>query len=44
MHRADERFRRVDFEILGNRDAFLRAHIWPRHDWAAPDRLRQGPS
>lgn len=31
--RRDEAFRRVNVEILGNTDAFLHAHIWPRYDW-----------
>jgi hypothetical protein len=22
-----------ELEILGNRDEFLHAHIWPRYDW-----------
>lgn len=29
----DSAFRRVNVEILGNADAFLHAHIWPRYDW-----------
>lgn len=29
----DAAFRRVNLEILGNTDAFLHAHIWPRYDW-----------
>ncbi|WP_226831815.1 HIT family protein [Brachybacterium sp. FME24] len=29
----DPRFRRVNLEILGNADAFLHAHVWPRYDW-----------
>lgn len=29
----DPAFRRVNLEILGNTDAFLHAHIWPRYDW-----------
>ena len=29
----DPGFRRVNVEILGNADAFLHAHIWPRFDW-----------
>ncbi|MFL0411986.1 hypothetical protein ACH0AH_12480 [Microbacterium paludicola] len=24
-------------EILGNTDAFLHAHIWPRYDWEPPE-------
>jgi len=31
--RRDTDFRRVNVEILGNSDAFLHAHIWPRYDW-----------
>ncbi|MFT3889079.1 MAG: diadenosine tetraphosphate hydrolase [Arachnia sp.] len=31
--RRDEAFRRVNIEILGNNDAFLHAHIWPRYEW-----------
>ena len=29
----DAGFRRINIEILGNADAFLHAHIWPRYDW-----------
>lgn len=29
----DSAFRRVNLEILGNTDAFLHAHVWPRYDW-----------
>ncbi|MGX2994118.1 diadenosine tetraphosphate hydrolase [Streptomyces sp. JNUCC 64] len=31
--RLDPAFRRVNLEILGNTDAFLHAHVWPRYDW-----------
>lgn len=31
--RRDSGYRRVNVEILGNTDAFLHAHIWPRYDW-----------
>lgn len=31
--RADPAFRRVNLEILGNTDAMLHAHVWPRFDW-----------
>lgn len=34
--RRDEGFRRVNVEILGNADAFLHAHIWPRYEWEPP--------
>ncbi|MER7750594.1 diadenosine tetraphosphate hydrolase [Kitasatospora sp. NPDC097643] len=30
---ADPAFRRVNLEILGNKDPFLHAHIWPRYEW-----------
>ncbi len=39
---ADPAFRRVNVEILGNADAFLHAHIWPRYDWE-PGELRTRP-
>jgi hypothetical protein len=35
--RADPAFRRVNLEILGNADAFLHAHVWPRYEWEPPD-------
>ncbi|WP_053125920.1 diadenosine tetraphosphate hydrolase [Streptomyces ambofaciens] len=31
--RLDPAFRRVNLEILGNRDPFLHAHVWPRFAW-----------
>jgi diadenosine tetraphosphate (Ap4A) HIT family hydrolase len=33
----DPAFRRVNLEILGNADAFLHAHAWPRYDWEPTD-------
>lgn len=33
----DPGFRRVNLEILGNADAFLHAHVWPRYEWEPPD-------
>lgn len=30
---ADPLFRRVNVEILGNTDAFVHAHVWPRYEW-----------
>jgi diadenosine tetraphosphate (Ap4A) HIT family hydrolase len=36
---ADPAFRRVNLEILGNTDAFLHAHVWPRYGWEPPDRM-----
>jgi diadenosine tetraphosphate (Ap4A) HIT family hydrolase len=38
--RLDPAFRRINLEILGNTDAFLHAHIWPRYDWEPLDRVR----
>ena len=35
--RHDQAFRRVNLEILGNADAFLHAHVWPRYDWEPPE-------
>ena len=31
--RLDPAYRRVNVEILGNTDAFLHCHVWPRYDW-----------
>lgn len=36
---ADPAFRRVNLEILGNTDAFLHAHVWPRYEWEPPERV-----
>ena len=33
----DPAFRRVNLEILGNTDAFLHAHVWPRYGWEPPE-------
>lgn len=38
----DEGYRRVNVEILGNKDAFLHAHLWPRYEWE-PVELREYP-
>lgn len=35
--RLDPEFRRVNLEILGNTDAFLHAHVWPRYAWEPAD-------
>lgn len=32
----DPAFRRVNIDILGNADAFVHAHIWPRYEWEPP--------
>ena len=37
----DRGFRRVNIEILGNRDPFLHAHVWPRFDWEPPELLQR---
>jgi diadenosine tetraphosphate (Ap4A) HIT family hydrolase len=34
---SDPAFRRVNIDILGNADAFVHAHIWPRYDWEPPE-------
>jgi len=36
---ADSRFRRLNFDILGNTDEFLHAHVWPRYDWGPAERV-----
>ena len=33
----DPAYRRVNVEILGNTDAFLHAHVWPRYEWEPAD-------
>jgi diadenosine tetraphosphate (Ap4A) HIT family hydrolase len=38
----DPAFRRINLEILGNRDPYLHAHIWPRYSWERAD-LRLAP-
>lgn len=34
---TDPAYRRVNVEILGNTDAYLHAHVWPRDDWEPAD-------
>lgn len=34
----DPGFRRMNIEILGNTDAYVHAHLWPRYDWEPADR------
>lgn len=36
---TDPGFRRLNFDILGNTDEFLHAHVWPRYAWEPADRL-----
>jgi diadenosine tetraphosphate (Ap4A) HIT family hydrolase len=38
---ADPSFRRVNIDILGNADAFVHAHIWPRYEWEPVDLVRR---
>jgi diadenosine tetraphosphate (Ap4A) HIT family hydrolase len=33
----DPGFRRMNIEILGNTDAYIHAHLWPRYDWEPAD-------
>ncbi|WP_227464254.1 HIT family protein [Nocardioides lijunqiniae] len=35
--RLDTAYRRLNVEILGNTDAFLHCHIWPRYEWEPPE-------
>lgn len=35
----DPQFRRLNFDILGNTDEFLHAHVWPRYSWEPAERL-----
>lgn len=39
----DPAFRRMNYEILGNHDAFLHAHLFPRYEWE-PERHRARPA
>ena len=32
-------FRRMNYEILGNTDAYLHAHLFPRYAWEPQDRI-----
>jgi len=38
----DPSFRRLNYEILGNTDHYLHAHLFPRYGWE-PDELLEGP-
>lgn len=40
--RFDSAYRRINVEILGNTDAFLHCHIWPRYEWE-PEELVSKP-
>jgi diadenosine tetraphosphate (Ap4A) HIT family hydrolase len=36
---TDPGFRRMNYEILGNTDAYLHAHLFPRYDWESPEHV-----
>jgi len=36
---TDSAFRRMNYEILGNTDAYLHAHLFPRYAWEAPEHV-----
>lgn len=36
----DPAFRRVNIEILGNTDAYVHAHVFPRYEWEGPKAQR----
>ena len=36
---TDPGFRRMNYEILGNTDAYLHAHLFPRYDWEPAERI-----
>lgn len=38
---ADPGFRRTNFEVLGNTDAFGNAHVWPCDSWETPELVRK---
>lgn len=38
---ADGGFRRLNFDILGNTDDFLHAHVWPRYEWEPRERVKE---
>ena len=35
----DSAFRRLNYDILGNTDEFLHAHVWPRYAWEPADQV-----
>ncbi|MFB6845921.1 HIT family protein [Streptomyces sp. NPDC056373] len=39
--RVESGFLRVNLEILGNADAFLHAHVWPRYEWEPEELVRK---
>lgn len=36
---TDSAFRRMNYEILGNTDAYLHAHLFPRYEWEPPENI-----
>ena len=36
---TDSAFRRMNYEILGNTDAYLHAHLFARYEWEPPERI-----
>lgn len=36
---TDRALRRMNYEILGNTDAYLHAHLFPRYDWEPADHV-----
>lgn len=36
---TDAGFRRMNYEILGNTDAYLHAHLFPRYEWEPPEHV-----
>jgi diadenosine tetraphosphate (Ap4A) HIT family hydrolase len=36
---SDSGFRRMNYEILGNTDAYLHAHVFARYDWEPPEHV-----
>lgn len=36
---TDSGFRRMNYEILGNTDAYLHAHLFPRYEWEPPEHI-----
>ena len=35
----DPAFRRMNYEILGNTDAYLHAHLFPRYEWESSEHI-----
>lgn len=38
---VDPGFLRTNLEVLGNTDAFVHAHVWPRYSWEPPELVRK---